>query len=87
MHTILPLALTNAVAAAAAATTAALGGQTPAPATTAFGGPSPVHIARIGHIETDLEKSDRGTLRPVPCAAAHAGTTLCFVVASSPLPR
>jgi len=82
MHTILPLALTNAAAAAAAA--AAVGGQSPAPATTAFGGPSPVHIVRIGHIETDLEKSDRGTLRPVPCAVARPGATLCFVAASSP---
>ena len=85
MHTILPLALLNAVAAAVAA--ASLGGRSPVPATTAFGGPGPVHIERIGHIETDLEQSGGGTLRPVPCAAAHAGTTLCFVVASSPLPR
>jgi len=77
MHTILPLALANAAAAAAAA---ALGGEAPVPLTTAFGGPSPVHIVRIGHIETDLEKSDQGTLRRVPCAIAPAGTTLCFAV-------
>jgi len=84
MHTILPLALVNAAAAAVAAV--ALGGQAPVAATTAFGGSSPVHLARIGHIETDLEQSG-GTLRPVPCAVARPGSTRCFVVASPPPPR
>jgi len=77
MHNVLPLALANAVAAAVAAT--ALGGESRAPTATAFGGPSAVHIASIGHIETDLEESGRGTLRRVPCASR--GASRCFVVA------
>ena len=84
MHTILPLGLANAVAAAVAAI--ALGGEPSVPAATAFGGPSPVHITRTGHIETDLE-GDGGTLRPVHCAVATAATTVCFVAANAPLRR
>lgn len=77
MHTALALTIANAVAAAVAAV--ALGGGPQATVTTAFGGASSVHIARIGHIETDLEAAGPGTLRTVPCAVPSHGATLCFV--------
>jgi hypothetical protein len=81
VHTVLALAIANAVAAAVAAV--ALGGALPAEAPTAFGGPSAVHIARVGHIETDLEAAEARTLRAVPCAIPSHGATLCFVAASA----
>jgi hypothetical protein len=78
-------AIVGAAAAAAAAAIALTGhvmGGTITPATgtvSPFGGSVPVHIARIGHIEVDLEGSGaRASLQRVRCATA-SGTLACFV--------
>lgn len=42
-----------------------------------FGGSEPVHIARVGHIEVDLERGSGSGLRRVACAAP--GGERCFV--------
>ena len=70
-------------AAAAVAASVALAGHTlgsPASAGTVspFGGSVPVHIAHVGHIEVDLERSSAVGLRSVRCAGAARGAA-CFV--------
>ena len=71
------------VAAAAAAAVIALAGHafgtSPASgAVSPFGGSVPVHIAHVGHIEVDLERSSAVGLRSVRCAGAASGAA-CFV--------
>lgn len=67
-----------AVLAAIGALGGALGAQ-PGPRTpeSPFGGPAPVHLARVGGIEVDLSSTD-GRLARVACVGAAADTA-CFV--------
>ena len=72
----------TAAAAALAASVALAGhalGSPPGPGTVSpFGGPVPVHIAHVGHIEVDLDRSSAAGLRQIRCAGAASGAT-CFV--------
>lgn len=57
-------------------------GLPPAVSGGAFGGPVPVHIARVGHIEVDLEPAAPDALERTGCAGAPPGTT-CFTDSGS----
>lgn len=67
----------------AAAATAAFGGHvfdsTPAAGTvTPFGGPVPVTIAHVGHIDVDLEPGRSSSLSRVACFDGAVGAS-CYV--------
>lgn len=64
-------------AAAASAAAAVVGGHSPTMPTSAFGGAFPVHIAKVGHIDVDLESDGRWALRQLPCVGA-SDTTVCY---------
>lgn len=69
----------TAALAAGGALSGALGSERgPAVPPTPFGGSVAVDIARVGHIEVDLEPAGPGRLARVPCVDALAGTD-CFV--------
>lgn len=61
--------------AVALAGTAPSSGQVSGP----FGGPMPVHLAHVGHIEVDLEPGRVAGLRRVPCAGVASPLASCFV--------
>lgn len=74
------LGVAAAAAAAAIALAGHVGGTHPAAGTVSpFGGPVPVHIARVGHIEVDLEAPAPARLRRVGCAGPSGPGTACFV--------
>jgi hypothetical protein len=79
------MAVVAALAAIAAAVVAlagnALWGPQPLPPPSPFGGLRAVHIAKVGHIEVDLEPAQANTLRRIVCDGAPVGTT-CFVAAA-----
>lgn len=69
----------TAVLAASGALGGALGAQPGSRAPQSpFGGPVPVRIAHVGHIEVDLASPGAGSLAQVRCSGAAAGTA-CFV--------
>jgi hypothetical protein len=76
-------ALVGAAAAVGAAIVAlagpVLGTGTPSSyPVTSFGGPRPVHVAQVGHIEVDLEPSGAAELHRVACAGVSPGTA-CYI--------
>jgi hypothetical protein len=68
------------LATTASAAIASASGDRPQPRpVSVFGGPVAVHIAYVGHIETDLGPAGSAGLRQVRCAGAVSRTTTCFV--------
>lgn len=70
-----------ATAAAAVAVAGQVAGTTSRGAGTVspFGGPVPIHLVRIGHIEFDLGRASASALVRVGCAGSAGAGTRCFV--------
>jgi hypothetical protein len=64
---------------ASAAIAGAPSAGSPSPGSSAFGGPVPIHLARVGHIEIDIGPAGSAGLRQVRCAFSAAPGTTCFV--------